>query len=124
MNAPPRAPAQRRLRKATIASRVNVRRCSSGPSTGRPERMLAERGAVDQLLGDRGRLVLVALDLLDDDAALLVELVGVEVRAPDEVGQQVGGLGRRLGAHGDVEGDEVMRRVGVQRAAEASRRSR
>ena len=34
--APPRAPAQRRSRNAMIASRVNVRRCSSGPSTGRP----------------------------------------------------------------------------------------
>ena len=36
MNAPPCAPDQRRSRNATIASRVNVRRCSSGPSTGRP----------------------------------------------------------------------------------------
>ena len=89
-----------------------------GPEHRAPERVLAERRAVDELLGDRRRLVLVALDLLDDDAALLVELVGVEVRAPDEVGQQVGGLGGRLGAHGDVERDEVVRGVGVQRAAE------
>ncbi len=35
-NAPPREPAHWRDRNATIASRVNVRRCSSGPSTGRP----------------------------------------------------------------------------------------
>ncbi len=35
-NAPPRAPDQRRSRNATIASRVNVRRFSSGPSTVRP----------------------------------------------------------------------------------------
>ena len=108
MNAPPRWPDQRRSRKATIASRVNVRRCSSGPSTVRPERVVAERRAVDELLGDGRRLVLVALDLLDDDAALAVELVGVDLRAADEVGQQVDGLHRGLGAHGDVEGDEVV----------------
>ncbi len=89
MNAPPRAPAQRRSRNATIASRVNVRRCSSGPSTGRPSGWSPNAAAVDELLGDRRRLVLVALDLLDDDAALAVELVGVDVRAADEVGQQV-----------------------------------
>ena len=90
-----------------------------GAEHGPPERMLAERRAVDELLGDRRGLVLVALDLLDDDPALLVELVGVDVGAPDEVRQQVGGVGGRLGAHGDVKRDEVMRGVGVQRAAEA-----
>ena len=124
MKAPPREPgpaavAEREDRVARERAQVLL-----GTEHRAAERMLAERGAIDELLGDRGRLVLVALDLLDDDAALLVELVGVDVRAPDEVGQQVGGLGRRLGAHGDVEGDEVMRRVGVQRPAEASRRSR
>jgi hypothetical protein len=81
--------------------------------------MVAERRAIDQLLGDRCRLVLVALDLLDDDAALLVELAGVDPRAPDEVGEQVHRLHRRLRADGDVEGDEVVRGVGVQRAAHA-----
>ena len=60
--------------------------------------MVAERGAVDEVLGDGRRLVLVALDLLDDDAALAVELLGVELRAPDEVGQQVDRLQRALGA--------------------------
>ena len=35
-NAPPRAPTHWRRRKARIASRVKVRRCSAGPSTGRP----------------------------------------------------------------------------------------
>ena len=89
-----------------------------GPEHGAAERMVAERRAVDQLVGDRRRLVLVALDLLDDDAALLVELVGVEVRAADEVRQQVGGLDSGLRAHRDVERDEVVRRVRVQRPAE------
>jgi hypothetical protein len=74
MNAPPRAPAQRRSRKATIASREKVSRCSFGPEHGAPERVVAERRAVDELLGHGGGLVLVAGDLLDDDAALLVEL--------------------------------------------------
>ena len=121
-NAPPRAPAQRRSRKATIASRVNVRRCSSGPSTGRPERVVAERRAVDQVLGDDRRLVLGARDLLDDDAALAVELLGVDLRAPDEVGQQVDRLAAPTSArHGDVEGDEVV--ATCRRSATAPMRS-
>ena len=90
-----------------------------GAQDGAAQRMVAEVRAVDELLGHRGGLVLVALDLLDDDAALLVELGGVDLRAPDEVGEQVDGLHGRLGAHGDVEGDEVVRGVGVQRAAHA-----
>ena len=52
-----------------------------GAEHGAPERVVAERGAVDDLLGDGRRLVLVALDLLDDDAALAVELRGVDLRA-------------------------------------------
>ena len=94
MNAPPRAPAQRRSRKATIASRRERAQVLLGAEDGAPERVVAERGLVDQLLGDRRRLVLVALDLLDHDAALAVELVGVDLRAPDEVGQQVDRLQR------------------------------
>ena len=85
---------------------------------GSPERMLAEGGAVDQVLGDDRRLVVGAVDLLDDDPALAVELVGVELRPADEVAQQVDRLGRGLGADGDVEGDQVVARVGVQHAAE------
>ena len=79
--------------------------------------MVAERGAVDQVLGDRRGLVVGAVDLLDHHAALAVELLGVDARAPDEVGQQVDRRGRALGAHGDVEGDEVVARVGVEHAA-------
>src|SRR5258708_2656691 len=54
-----------------------------------PEGMVAEGRPVDEVLRDRRRLVLVALDLLDHDAALAVELVGVQVRAPGEVRQEV-----------------------------------
>src|ERR671938_539189 len=86
------------------------------PTMNAPPRAPAERGAVDDLLGDRRRLVLVALDLLDDDAALAVELGRVDLRAPDEVGEQVDRVHRGLGADGDVEGDEVVARVGVQHA--------
>ena len=90
-----------------------------GAQHGAAQRVVAEVGAVDELLGHRGGLVLVALDLLDDDAPLLVELGGIDLRAPDEVGEQVDRLHGRLGADGDVEGDEVVRGVGVQRAAHA-----
>jgi hypothetical protein len=74
MNAPPRAPAQRRSRKATIASREKLSRCSLGPEHGAPDGWSPNAGAVDELLATAGGLVLVAGDLLDDHAALLVEL--------------------------------------------------
>ena len=89
-----------------------------GAEHGAPERVLAERGAVDQVLRDGRGLVVGAVDLLDHDAALAVELLGVEAGAPDEVGQQVDRGRGALGAHGDVEGDEVVAGVGVQHAAE------
>ena len=66
-----------------------------GPEHGPPERVLAERGAVDQVLGDDGRLVVGARDLLDHDAALAVELLLVELGPPDEVRQQVDRLADR-----------------------------
>ena len=69
------------------------------PSTGRPERMIAEHRLVDQVLGDRRRLIVGAGDLLDDDAALAIQLLLVDPRAGDEVGQQVGRL-ERLGRRG------------------------
>ena len=56
-----------------------------GAEHGAPERVLAEGGPVDQVLGDHRRLVVGAVDLLDHHAALAVELLGVEPRAPDEV---------------------------------------
>ena len=70
--------------------------------------MVAERRAVDQVLGQHRRLVLRAGDLLDHHAALAVQFLGVDLRAPHEVGQQVDGVGDDLGAAGDVEGDEVV----------------
>src|SRR3954468_14446666 len=85
-----------------------------GPEHRPPQRVLAERGPVDQVLGDDRRLIVRARDLLDHDAALAIELLGVDLRAPHEVGQQVDRLGRDLRAAGDVEGDEVVRGVGVQ----------
>ena len=42
-NAPPRAADQRRSRNATIVSRLKLRRCSSGPSTGRPSGVAPSR---------------------------------------------------------------------------------
>ncbi len=86
---------------------------------GPPERVIAEGGFVDQVLGDHRGLVEGAVDLLDHDAALAVELLGVDLRPPDEVAQQVDRSGRALGAHGDVEGDDVVAGVGVEHTAEA-----
>ena len=102
-----------------MPSRVNVSRMCSVRAEHRPaERVLAERGLVDQVLGDRRGLIVGARDLLDDDAALTVELGRVDPRPPDEVGQQIGRLGRALGADGDVERDEVVARVRVEHGAD------
>jgi len=90
-----------------------------GAQHGAAERVVAERRAVDQVLGDDRRLVVGAGDLLDHDAALAVELGGVDARAADEVGQQVDRLGDDLGPARDVEGHEVVRRVGVEHRAHA-----
>ena len=115
---------RRRARPPTGASgRRRSRRgvkdwmCSGGPEHGAAERVVAERGAVDQVLGDDRRRVLGARDLLDDDAALAVELLGVDPRAADEVGQQVDRPRDDLGPAGEVEGDDVVRRVGVEHGA-------
>ncbi len=47
-----------------------------------PQGMLAERGPVDQVLGDGRGLVIGAVDLLDHHAALAVELLGVDRGRP------------------------------------------
>ena len=56
------------------------------------QRVIAERRLVDQVLGHHRRLVVGARDLLHDHAALAIELVAIDPRAADEVGEQVGGL--------------------------------
>jgi len=81
-------------------------------------RMVAEHGLVDQVLGDGGRLVIGPGDLLDDDAALAVELALVDPRPRDEVGEQIGGREQMLGPRGDVERDQVMAGVGVEDGAD------
>ena len=86
----PLAPAEGEDRVAAERAQVLL-----GPEHGAPERVVAERGAVDQVLGHDGRLVVGARDLLDHDAALAVELLLVDLRAPDEVGQQVDRLADR-----------------------------
>ena len=70
--------------------------CSAGAEHRPAERVLAEHRLVDQVLGDRRRLVVGARDLLHHDAALAVELLAVDPGPADEVGQQVGGLQRPL----------------------------
>ncbi len=57
-----------------------------------PERVVAEHGLVDQVLGHHRRLIVGARDLLHDDAALAIHLLAVDPRPRDEVGQQIGGL--------------------------------
>jgi hypothetical protein len=88
---------------------------------GAPERVVTERRLVDQVLGHHRRLVVGARDLLDDDAALAVEFLGVDPGASDEVGEQVGGLAGALRARGDVKRDEIVAGVGVEYGADPGR---
>src|ERR1700728_3093113 len=81
--------------------------------------MLAEGRLVDQVLRHGRGLVVRAVDLLDHDAALAVQLLRVEFGASHEVAQQVDRLRRRLRAHGDVERHEIVTRIGVEHAAQA-----
>ncbi len=83
-----------------------------------PEWVLAERGLIDEVLGDRRGLVVGARDLLDDDATLAVELVGVDPRPADEIGQQIARLGAALGSDRDVERHQVVARVRVEHRAD------
>ena len=85
---------------------------------GAPERVVAEGRPVDQVLGHRRGLVVGAVDLLDHDPPLAVELGGVEPCPADEIAQQVDRLGSALGTDGDVEGDQVVAGVRVQHAPE------
>ena len=89
---------------------------------GPPERMIAEHGFIDQVLGhDRG-LIVRAGDLLDHNPALAVHLLGIEPGLGDEIGQQVGGLEAALGPRGDVKGDQIVAGVGVEYSADPLRR--
>ena len=97
-NAPPRSGAQRRSRKLDDRFAAEAAQVLLGSEHRAPERVVAERRAVDQVRGDRRRLVVGAGDLLDHHAALALELASVDPRTPGDVGQQVDRLGRGLGA--------------------------
>ncbi len=112
--APPRDPAHCRDAEAHDGLAREGAQVLLGAEDGTPEGMVAEGRAIDQVLGHHRRLVVGARDLLDDDPALAVELRRVDLRAPDEVGEQVDRLVDHLGATGDVEGHEIVRRVRVE----------
>ena len=93
-----------------------------GAEHGAAQGVIAERRLIDQVLGHHRRLVVGPCDLLDDDAALAVELLGVDPWASYEVGQQVCRLPRALGAaRGDVKRDEVVAGVGVEDGSDPRR---
>ena len=109
----PLAPAEGDDRVAAERAQVLL-----GAEHGAPERVVAERGPVDQVLGDDRRLVVGARDLLDHDAALAVELL---LRRSS--GRPTKSVSRSIASpttsarHGDVERDEVVRRVRVEHRA-------
>jgi len=117
---PRRRPAARAERDDAVA-RERIPDVLGGTEHGAPQRMIAERRFVDQVLCHHRRLIVGPCNLLDDDAALAVELFAVDPRASDEVGQQVGGLARALGARGDVKRDQVVAGVGVQHGSDTGR---
>ena len=77
------------------------------------EWMVAEHRAVDEDVRQVRGLVVGAGDLLNHDAALLLQLVGLEARPADEVGQEVDRLDDPVGPDDDEEGDDVVAREGV-----------
>ena len=92
-----------------------------GPQHRTPQRVVAERGFVDQVLCDHRRLIVGPRDLLDHHAALPVQLPRVDSGPSNEVGQQVGGRHRLFGAGGDVKRDQIVARVGVEHGADPLR---
>ena len=92
-----------------------------GPEHRAAQRVVAERGLVDQVLGHHRGLVVGAGDFLHHHAALAVELGGVDTRPADEVGEQIGRLQGALRARGDVERHQIVAGVGVQHGSDALR---
>ncbi len=81
-NAPPFSGAQRRSRKDDDPlARERVADVLGRSEHGPPQRVIAERGLVDQMLGHHRGLVVGARDLLDDHPALAVQLIPVDPRA-------------------------------------------
>ena len=116
-NAPPREPAHWRSRKATIASRVKLWMCSGGPSTGRPSgwspnaaRSIRCSATTDGVSFARAISCTTTPRSRSSSPASIFGTA-------DEVGQQVDRLRDHLGAAGEVEGDDVVRRVGVEHRA-------
>ena len=70
----------------------------------------------------RRRLVVGPGDLLDDDAALAVELIAVDPGRATKSVSRSAASSAASGAGGDVEGDQVVARVGVEHRADALRR--
>ncbi len=102
-------------------TRERVADVLGGSQHGTAERVIAKGRLVDQVLGHHRRLIVGPRDLLYDHAALAVELVAVDPGAAHEVGQQIGRFQGLVRAHGDVERDQIVARVGVQDRADPLR---
>ena len=76
--------------------------------------MVSEGRLAEQIINQHRRLVVRAGDLLDHDATLLFELLGVEPWPCSEVGQEVRRLDQSIGPRDDPEDHVVLGRVGVE----------
>ncbi len=90
---------------------------------GRPQDRAAERlagigGLLEQVEHQVVRRVLDHADLLQDDLALALQLVRLEGRVLQDVGQKIDRKRQILGQHADVIGGLLARGVGVQLAAD------
>lgn len=85
-----------------------------GRAVGARREQPGDHGVVDDAL----RIVVVAVDLLDHDGLLALQLVGVEVAAPRHVGQDREGLAPAVCHHRGVEDGLIPGGVGVQVAPE------
>ena len=79
----------------------------------------AEMGGLGGLVGHRHRVVQVHPDLFDDHLLLGLEVVGPQSVGPEDVREDVEGLGKVLGQAGDVVERVFLRGLGVVLGADA-----
>ena len=105
--------------QSTKSSRCIASTVSSVPAIDQPIWLVAERRAAEQLADAGAGLVVRAPDLLLDDRALAVDLLGVEERVAVHVGEHVHGALQLVERDVVPVAGQLLRRVGVEHAARA-----
>ena len=101
-----------------MSSRVMRWTDDAVPSVSRPSGVPGKSAACHRSAGQVGRLVGVHQDLVEDDRALGLDVVGAQRRLPHDVAQDVEPEREVLGEQPHVEGRVLLRREGVAVAAD------